>query len=592
MWRSYSRIDYLFVFCITQTGIFLMLSLNAWFQIGSYLLIVLVCAKPLGWYMAQIYQGQYPGCVRFLRGFESLIYRLCRIDPQQEMTWQRYTFSVLLLNGCGLIAVYAAQRLQYYLPWNPQHFLAPHIGIAFNTAVSYVTNTNWQAYAGESTLSYGTQMSALTSQNFLSAATGIAILLALIRGISGHKGQYLGNYWVDMVRTVLYILLPLACVLALALVSQGVIQNLKPNRTVHDLQNMTQQVIPMGPVASQVAIKQLGSNGGGFFNANSAHPFENPTPVSNFLEMLAILLLPMALTFMFGRMVGDRRQGFALVGVMIILFLPAVVGEVWVEQQGNLVYQVLGIKGGNLEGKETRFGVVGSALWTVATTATSNGSVNSMLDSYTPLGGLIPLWMMNLGETVFGGVGSGLYGMLLLVVITVFIGGLMIGRTPEYLGKKIAPFEMKMAALALLLMPVGVLFSTAAAAILPGPQQALGNPGAHGLTEMLYAMSSMLNNNGSAMAGLQADHPFYLLLGGILMFLGRYGIIIPVLALSGSLLAKQKLPAGIGTLATHTPLFMLLLISVILLLGALAFLPVLALGPIVEYLLQWGMYGA
>lgn len=556
MWRRHDRLDCLFVFCVIQTGLFLMLSLNAWLQIGFYLLVVLGCAQPLGGYMAQIYQGHYPRGVRFLGSIELFVYRLCSIDPQQEMTWQRYALSVLLFNGCGLIAVYAVQCLQYYLPWNPQHYLAPHIGVAFNTAVSYVTNTNWQVYAGETTLSYGTQMIALTSQNFLSAGTGIAVLLAFIRGISGHKGQYLGNYWVDMVRTILYILLPLACVLALALVSQGVIQNLKPNLNVHDLQNMRQQIIPMGPVASQVAIKQLGSNGGGFFNANSAHPFENPTPLSNFLEMFAILLIPVALTFTFGRMVGDRKQGFALLGVMFILFLPAVIGEVWMEQQGNPVYNALGIQGGNLEGKETRFGVVNSALWTVATTATSNGSVNSMIDSYTPIGGMIPLWMMNLGETVFGGVGSGLYGVLLLVVITVFIGGLMIGRTPEYLGKKIAPFEMKMAVLALLIMPLGVLFSTAAAAILPGLQQAIGNPGAHGLTEVLYAISSMVNNNGSAMAGLHVTHPFYLFVGGMLMFLGRYGIIIPVLALSGSLLSKQKLPAGIGTLATHTPLYL------------------------------------
>ena len=592
VWWNDFGINDLFIFCIAKTGIFLMLSLNAWLQIGCYLAIVLVCAKPLGWYMARIYQGQYPRYVRFLSSLESLIYRVCRIDPQQEMTWKQYAIAMLLLNGFGLIAVYAAQRLQYYLPGNPQHLLPPNIGLAFNTAISYVTNTNWQAYAGERTLSYGTQMVAMTSQNFLSAATGIAILLALIRGINGHKGQYLGNYWVDMVRSVLYILLPLACILALALVSQGVIQNLKPNQTVNGLQNMTQQVIPMGPVASQVAIKQLGSNGGGFFNANSAHPFENPTPLSNFLEMLAILLIPASLTFTFGRMVADRRQGRALLMVMVIVFIPAVMGEIWFEQQGHPAYQSLGVSGGNLEGKETRFGVINSALWTVATTATSNGSVNSMLDSYTPLGNLIPLWMMNLGETVFGGVGTGLYGMLLLVVITVFIGGLMIGRTPEYLGKKIAPFEMKMATLALLLMPVGVLLSTAAAAILPGPQQALGNPGAHGLTEMLYAMSSLMNNNGSALAGLQAGHPFYLILGGFLMLIGRYGVAIPILALSGSLLAKQKLPAGIGTLATHTPLFMILLLAVMLLLGALAFLPVLALGPIVEHLMQWGIYGS
>ena len=363
-----------------------MLSVNAWLQIGCYLGLVFACVKPLGWYMAQIYQGKYPRYVRFLSHIEMGLYRICCVNPQQEMSWKQYSYALLLLNGCGLIVVYAIQCLQNYLPANPQHFLAPDLLLAFNTAVSYVTNTNWQAYAGERTLSYGSQMVGLTSQNFLSAATGIAVLLAFTRGISGHKGQCLGNYWVDMVRTVLYILLPLSCILALGLVSQGVIQNLKPNQTIPTLQTMsqsmtTQQVLPMGPVASQVAIKQLGSNGGGFFSANSAHPFENPSPISNFLEMLAILLIPAALTYTFGYLVGDLRQGRALLLVMVILFLPAVYGEICVEQQVNPVYQALGIESGNMEGKETRFGIVNSALWTIATTATSNGSVNSMLDA-------------------------------------------------------------------------------------------------------------------------------------------------------------------------------------------------------------------
>lgn len=570
-----------------------MLSLNAWLQIGSYLAIVFLCAKPLGWYIAQIYQGQYPKYVRFLGRVELLIYRCSGIDPQQEMTWKQYAYALLLFNALGLLSVFVIVCLQYYLPGNPQHLTAPNITMAFNIAVSFVTNTNWQAYAGERTLSYATQMLALTSQNFLSAASGMSILLVLIRGIRSTKGQYIGNYWVDMVRTVLYILLPLASILALVLVSQGVIQNLKPNQMLNALQTenvLVQQTIPMGPVASQIAIKQLGSNGGGFFSANSAHPFENPNPISNFLEMLAILLIPAALIFAFGWMVNDLRQSRALLCVMLILLVPAIIGEVWLEQQDHPIYQALGINGGNWEGKETRFGIVNSALWTIVTTGTSNGSVNSMLDSYTPLGGLLPLWMMNLGEIVFGGVGSGLYSMLLLVVITVFIGGLMIGRTPEYLGKKIAAFEMKLAAFALLLMPVCVLTSSAAAALLPSYIQGLGNPGAHGLSEILYAMSSMTNNNGSAFAGLQADHPFYLILGALLMLIGRYGVAIPILALSGALVVKQRLPAGTGTLATHTPTFTILLFAVILLLGALAFLPVLALGPIVEHMLQGGMY--
>lgn len=565
-----------------------MLPLNAWLQIGCYLAIVLICAKPLGWYITQIYQGQYPKYIRFLMPIENLIYRCARIDLQQEMTWKDYAYALILFNGLGLLTVFAIVCCQFYLPANPQHLTAPSILMAFNIAVSYVTNTNWQAYAGETTLSYGTQMLALTSQNFLSAASGMSIVLVFIRGIRSTQGQYLGNYWVDMVRTVLYILLPLASILALILVSQGVLQNLKPNQTVTF--QSTQQTIPMGPVASQIAIKQLGSNGGGFFSANSAHPFENPTPISNFLEMVAILLIPAALIYAFGSMIHDRRQSRVLLGVMLIFLIPAILGEVWFEQQEQTLYQVLGIDGGNWEGKETRFGIVNSALWTMLTTATSNGSVNSMLDSYTSLGGLLPLWMMNLGEIIFGGVGSGLYGMLLLVLITVFIGGLMIGRTPEYLGKKIATTEMKLAAFALLLMPLGVLSSSAAAALLSPSMQVLSNPGPHGLSEILYAMSSMMNNNGSAFAGLQAAHPFYLLLGAILMLIGRYGVAIPILALSGSLVSKQRLPATEGSLGTHTPAFTILLLAVILLLGALAFLPALALGPIVEHMLQQVTY--
>lgn len=584
LWRNCSGLNAVFVGGINETGIFLMLSGNAWLQLGCYLGMVLVCAKPLGWYMGAIYEGQIPRYMRFLCELENFIYRCCRIDSQQKMTWKQYSYALLLFNGFGMVCLFGLQMLQYYLPWNPQELSAPQAWIAFNTAVSFVTNTNWQAYAGENTLSYGTQMLGITSQNFLSAATGMSVLMALIRGLRGHQERCLGNYWVDMLRTVLYILLPLSGALALILVAQGVIQNVKPNQEIISLQGI-QQSIPMGPVASQIAIKQLGSNGGGFFGANSAHPFENPSPLSNFLEMLAILLIPVALTFTFGDMVADRRQGYALLAVMILLFLPAAYMEIAVEQRASPIYDSLGLTHGNFEGKETRFGIVNSALWTVATTATANGSVNSALDSYTPLGGLIPLWLMNLNETVFGGVGSGLYGMLLLVVITVFIGGLMIGRAPEYLGKKITPFEMKMAMLALLIPPLCILLGTTVAMLIPQAQAALKNPGAHGLTEILYAMVSMTNNNGSAFAGLNAAQFFYVSVGGVLMMVGRYGVIIPILAMSGSLATKQKLSATAGTLGTHTGVFGILLIAIILLFGALAFLPVLALGPIVEYLL-------
>ena len=566
-----------------------MLVPNTWLQIGFYLMVVLLSAKPLGWYIAQIYQGQYPRYVRFLSVFELQIYRLTKVDPQQEMTWKQYACALIVFNIVGLLSVFAVLCLQYYLPWNPQHLHAPSIAMMFNIAVSYVTNTNWQAYAGESTLSYGAQMLALTSQNFLSAATGIGILLVMIRGIRSTKGQYLGNYWVDVVRTVLYILLPLACLLACSLVSQGVIQNWKTNQVISTLSS-TPQTIPMGPVASQIAIKQLGSNGGGFFNANSAHPFENPTPVTNFLEMLAILLIPAALTYTYGWMVNDRRQGQVLLWTMCLILIPAIIGEIILEQNNVTFLQQIGLSDCNWEGKETRFGIANSALWTIVTTATSNGSVNSMLDSYTALGGLLPLWLMDLGEIILGGVGTGLYSMLLVVIVTVFIGSLMIGRTPEYLGKKIGVSEMKLAVFALLLMPVGVLISSAVAVLLPSLLPTIKNPGAHGFTEILYAMSSMMNNNGSAFAGLRAEHPFYLILGSILMLIGRYGVAVPILALSGCLVAKQRLPASVGTLATHTPVFMILLVAVMILLGALAFLPALILGPIVEHLLQWEHY--
>lgn len=577
-------------------------------QIAVYLLTLLVLIKPLGWYMAQVYEGTPLFLTRMLVPLERFLYRLCRIDPKQNMDWQRYLSAMLIFNLLGLLALYLIQRLQRYLPLNPQHFSAPAPDLAFNTAVSFATNTNWQSYSGEQTMSYFTQMVGLTMQNFLSAATGMSLLVAFIRGILKHERKNLGNFWVDMVRGILYILIPLSCILSLILVSQGVIQNLKPNQVVHLLQpyldvkhekplSINTQIIPMGPVASQIAIKQLGTNGGGFFNVNAAHPYENPTPVTNFFEMLAILLIPASFCYTFGLMIHDKRQGWAILATMILVLIPVLCVGVMAEQAGNPLLTHLGIgsipidnayPGGNMEGKETRFGIVGSAIWAVVTTATSSGSVNSMHDSYMPLGGLMPLWLMNLGEVIFGGVGSGLYGMLMLVIITVFIAGLMVGRTPEYLGKKIEPFEMKMACFAVLVMPLVVLLSAAMSTVTVHGINAIGNPGPHGLTEILYAFTSMGNNNGSAFAGLNTNTPFYNILGGVVMLVGRYWIAIPVIAIAGSLVQKRALPNTSGTLGTHTPLFVFLLVSIVILLGALSFLPSLALGPIVEQLLIGG----
>ncbi|MCC5015829.1 MULTISPECIES: potassium-transporting ATPase subunit KdpA [unclassified Legionella] len=580
-------------------------------QIFFYLLILLALVKPLGWYITSVYEGKAWGLHYLGAPLEKFIYRLCGIKPKQDMDWKRYLSAMLVFNLFGLLAVYLIQRLQTYLPLNPQQFIAPSPHLAFNTAASFATNTNWQSYGGETTMSYLTQMLALTSQNFLSAATGMSLLIALIRGIKGNETKHLGNFWVDTVRATLYILLPLSLLFAVILVSQGVIQNFKPNLTVSLLQPISYhagqtsteiktQIIPMGPVASQIAIKQLGTNGGGFFNVNSAHPFENPTPLTNFLEMLAILLIPAALCYTFGMMVNDRRQGWAILAAMYFVLIPFVIFTAIAEQAGNPALSSLGVEqraqydsypGGNMEGKETRFGIVSSALWSIATTAASNGSVNSMLDSYTPLGGFAPLWMMHLGEVIFGGVGSGLYGMLMLVIITVFIAGLMVGRTPEYLGKKIEPYEMKMASIAVLIMPLIVLLSTAVGSVTEMGVSSIGNPGAHGFSEILYAFTSMGNNNGSAFAGLNANTPFYNLLGGFMMLVSRFWIAIPALAVAGSLAGKKIRPHSSGTLATHTPLFILLLISVTILIGALSFLPALALGPIVEQLLLWGQHG-
>jgi K+-transporting ATPase ATPase A chain len=573
-------------------------------QLGLYLITLILLTKPLGLYMAQVYQSEKNFLSPLLRPVENLIYRILRVRSDDETDWKTYTLAMLMFNFFGLILVYLLQRLQGILPLNPQHMGAVSLDLALNTAVSFVTNTNWQNYGGETTLSYLTQMCGLTVQNFVSAATGMAILIALIRGIARHTAKTIGSFWVDLTRSVLYILLPLAFMLSLALVSQGVVQTFSSYKIVALLHPMkdsngseiTQQILAVGPAASQVAIKQLGTNGGGFFNVNSTHPFENPTPLSNYLEMLSILLIPAALCYTYGKMVGDTRQGWALMIAMTVILVVMLGVAVWAEQRGSPVLTALGVDqhesslqaGGNMEGKETRFGIVNSALWATVTTAASNGSVNAMHDSFTPLGGLIPLWLMQLGEVVYGGVGSGLYGMLAFVIIAVFVAGLMVGRTPEYLGKKIEIFEMKMAALVILIPPVLVLLGTALAVVITAGKAAAFNPGPHGFSEVLYAYSSASNNNGSAFGGLNGNNPFYNLTLGIMMLVGRYGLAIPILAISGSLVSKKKVPVSAGTLPTHTPLFIGWLIGVIILVGALSFFPALALGPIAEYLMIGG----
>ncbi len=570
-------------------------------QIMIYLVVLILLVKPLGAFMARVYQGERTFLDRFLGPVERLVYRLAGVDPSQEMNWKVYAAAMLMFNIAGLLVVYALQRLQALLPLNPQGMVGVTPDSSFNTAVSFASNTNWQGYGGETTMSYLTQMLGMTVQNFVSAATGMAILAAFIRGLARHSTQVLGNFWVDMTRSTLYILLPLSFILALALVSQGVVQSFSPYQTAALVQPtvdaegspVARQVLALGPAASQIAIKQLGTNGGGFFNANSSHPFENPTPLSNFLEMLSILLIPAALCYTFGKMVGDTRQGWALLAAMTIILVVFVAGAYAAEAAGNPRLAALGVDqqaadlnpGGNMEGKEVRFGLANSALWATATTAASNGSVNSMHDSYTPLGSLFPLVMMHFGEVVFGGVGSGLYGMLVFVIVAVFVAGLMVGRTPEYLGKKIEIYEMKMAALLILIMPLVVLGFTALAVVTAEGKAAILNPGPHGFSEILYAYSSQGNNNGSAFAGLGANNPFYNLTGGIAMLISRYWLAIPTLALAGSLVRKKKLPAGSGTLPTHTPLFVGWLIGIVIIIAALNFIPALALGPIIEHLL-------
>jgi len=576
---------------------------NMLVQIGLYFVVLLALVKPLGAYMARVYEGKLPiGVGRLLGPLERLVYRLCGVRADEEMHWRSYAVALLAFNAAGVLAVYGLQRLQHLLPLNPQGQPAVAPDLSFNTAVSFVTNTDWQSYSGESSLSYLTQVLGLTVQNFASAATGMAVLVALVRGLSRKSASTIGNFWADLVRGTIYILVPVSLVLALVLVSQGVVQSFSPYKTVTPLEPMvsadgtpslTQQTIPLGPAASQIAIKQLGTNGGGFFGANSAHPFENPTALSNFLQTLAILLIPAALCHTFGRMVGDARQGWAVLAAMAAILVPLSVLCASAEQAGNPALDRFGVDqhastlqpGGNMEGKEARFGIVNSCLWATVTTAASNGSVNSMHDSFTPLGGLIPMWLIQLGEVVFGGVGSGLYGMLVFAIIAVFVAGLMVGRTPEYLGKKIEAFEMKMASLVVLIPPAIVLAGAAVAVATGAGRSAVTNPGAHGFSQVLYWASSTGNNNGSAFAGLGTNNPFYNVAGGLLMFVSRYWLIVPVLAIAGSLAAKKQVPPGSGTLPTHTPLFAGLLVSVVILVGALTFIPALALGPVVEHLL-------
>ncbi|HEX8343001.1 MAG TPA: potassium-transporting ATPase subunit KdpA [Tepidisphaeraceae bacterium] len=566
-------------------------------QIVVFFAVLLLAVKPLGAYMARVYEGESLfGLEKVLGPVERLIYRLGGVRAGEEMGWKPYALALLAFNAIGVLAVYGLQRLQGGLPLNPQGLAGVAPDLAFNTAVSFATNTNWQSYSGESAMSYLTQMLGLTVQNFVSAATGMAVLVALVRGLARRQTAVIGNFWVDLTRGTLYVLLPLSVVLAVALVGQGVVQTFAPYRAVTLVQPyhkddgtlVDTQTLALGPAASQVAIKQLGTNGGGFFGVNSAHPFENPTPTSNFLQCLAILLIPAALCHTFGRMVGDRRQGWAVLAAMTLVLVPLTFACYAAEAQANPALTVLGVDGadGNTEGKEARFGIAASAIWAAWTTAASNGSVNAMHDSFTPLGGLVPVWLMQLGEVVFGGVGSGLYGMLMFAIIAVFVSGLMVGRTPEYLGKKIEAFEMKMASLVILIPSALVLLGSAVAVGTGMGRGAIQDPGPHGFSEVLYWASSTGNNNGSAFAGLGTNNPLYNVAGAAMMFFSRYWLIVPVLAIAGSLAAKKRIPSGTGTLPTHTPLFVGLLIATVLLVGALTFIPALALGPIAEQLMR------
>ena len=578
-----------------------MMTASAWVLLALFLVLLGLLAWPLGRWLAALCDGRLP---HWMLRVEAPLFRLAGVQPDAPMGWRGYALALLAFNALGALALYGLQRLQGALPLNPTGMGAVSPDSAFNTAVSFVANTNWQGYAGETTMSYLTQMLGMSVQNFLSAATGIAVAFALARGFAsrgprapGEAAGHIGNLWADLVRITLWLLLPLAFVIALVLAGQGVVQTFAPSITVTPLEtlNAATQTIATGPVASQEAIKMLGTNGGGFFNANSAHPFENPTALSNLLQMLAIFLIPAALCFAFGRVVGDIRQGWALLAAMTVMFVVAVVALTSAEAAGNPVLAALGVDqstsalqaGGNMEGKEVRFGITASALFAAITTAASCGAVNAMHDAFTPLGGMVPMVLMQLGEVVFGGVGAGLYGMLVFAILAVFIAGLMIGRTPEYLGKKIEVREMKLVSIAILVTPLLVLLGTAVAVSTGAGRAGMANPGAHGFSEVLYALSSAANNNGSAFAGLSANTPFYNALLAVAMWLGRFGVIVPVLAIAGALAAKKRLPVTAGTLPTHGPLFVGLLIGTVLLVGLLNYVPALALGPVVEHLILW-----
>ena len=599
------------------------MSILAWGQLALYLAVLLVLAWPVGHWLAALCAGRLPG---WMLRVEAPLYRLAGTSAGQAMNWVQYALALLAFNALGALVVYALQRLQQWLPLNPQHMAAVTPDSAFNTAVSFVTNTNWQGYTGEATMSYLTQMLALAVQNFFSAATGIAVAFALIRGFAARSSGVVGNFWVDVTRVTAWLLLPLSLVFAVFLVSQGAIQNFdtykdvtllettryqqprngpdgqpltdaKGNPVTEDAKTRT-QTLAMGPVASQEAIKMLGTNGGGFFNANSAHPYENPTALANFFQMLSIFLIPAALCFAFGLEVGDLRQGWAVLAAMTIMFVIAVVAITPAEQAGNPLLTPLGVdqgmsalqSGGNMEGKEVRFGINASSLFAVITTSASCGAVNAMHDSFTPLGGMVPMVMMQLGEVVFGGVGTGLYSMLVFAILAVFIAGLMIGRTPEYLGKKIESYEMKMTSIAILVTPILVLAGTAVAVLADAGRAGIANPGAHGFSEILYTFTSVANNNGSAFAGLSANAPFYNIMLAIGMWLGRFGVVVPVLAIAGALARKKRLAVTAGTMPTHGPLFVTLLIGTVLLVGLLNYVPALALGPVVEHFMLWGAH--
>jgi K+-transporting ATPase ATPase A chain len=556
---------------------------NGWIQIAIYFVVLTVCVVPLGRYMARVLEGERTFLTPVLRPIEVLLYRAAGVNETREQHWLAYTIAMLLFNAAGFALLYALLRLQSWLPLNPAGQSAVPSDLAFNTAVSFTSNTNWQNYGGETTLSYLSQMVGLTTQNFVSAATGIALVVALIRAFGRASGNTIGNFWVDLTRCTLYILLPISIIAALFLVWQGVPQNLGPYVDATTLDG-AKQTLSQGPAASQIAIKQLGTNGGGFWNANSAVPYENPTPISNFLQVLFILLIPAALTHTFGRLVRDERQGWAIYAAMSIVFLAGVAIVYWAESAGNPNFAALGLDTANMEGKDVRFGLANSSLWAVATTAASNGSVNAMHDSFTPLGGMVPIVLMQLGEIIFGGVGSGLYGMLLFVIITMFVAGLMVGRTPEYLGKKIEAKEVQMALLAIIVLPLMILGFMAVATVTPFGVSSIQDPGPHGFSEIMYLYSSSTGNNGSAFAGFTGNTLWYNTTGGIAMLVGRYFVIIPAMAVAGSLVVKKRVPPSAGTFPTHGPLFIGLLVGVILIIGGLTFFPALALGPIVEHL--------